>query len=195
MFQFSTFAPYRLCIQRQVPRRVGCPIRKSQDQCSVTSSSGLIAGSYVLHRLLTPRHPPCALMARSRQPDAASTLVHAHPRSALSNRKSQNNELSDSATPTDATDHPRLPSASLSRRLGGQPFRSISSRQFLKTVATIPSPGFPTGLRTWFTQGWVSSAISGCQRVFRAASIRRRRLPLGDARSRPLVLSTVRRAG
>ena len=40
---------------------MGCPIRKSQDQSSVTSSSGLIAGSSVLHRLSTPRHPPCAL--------------------------------------------------------------------------------------------------------------------------------------
>ena len=39
----------------------GFPIRKSQDQSSVTSSSGLIAGSNVLHRLSTPRHPPCAL--------------------------------------------------------------------------------------------------------------------------------------
>lgn len=28
----------------------------------VTSSPGLFAGSYVLHRLLTPRHPPCALL-------------------------------------------------------------------------------------------------------------------------------------
>ena len=45
------------------PCGVGCPIRKSQDQCSVTSSPGLIAGDRVLHRLLTPRHPPCALMA------------------------------------------------------------------------------------------------------------------------------------
>ena len=43
------------------PYGPGCPIRKSQDQSSVTSSSGLIAGSNVLHRLSTPRHPPCAL--------------------------------------------------------------------------------------------------------------------------------------
>lgn len=41
--------------------RPGCPIRKSQDQGSVTSSPGLIAGSYVLHRLSTPRHPSSAL--------------------------------------------------------------------------------------------------------------------------------------
>jgi hypothetical protein len=44
------------------PCGVGCPIRKSQDQCSVTSSPGLIAGSNVLLRLSTPRHPPCALL-------------------------------------------------------------------------------------------------------------------------------------
>lgn len=40
---------------------MGCPIRRSQDHCSVTNSPGLIAGSSVLHRLSMPRHPPCAL--------------------------------------------------------------------------------------------------------------------------------------
>jgi hypothetical protein len=39
----------------------GFPIRKSSNHSSVASSSRLIAGSYVLHRLLVPRHPPCAL--------------------------------------------------------------------------------------------------------------------------------------
>jgi hypothetical protein len=39
----------------------GFPIRKSPDQSLVAGSPGLIAGSYVLHRLLVPRHPPCAL--------------------------------------------------------------------------------------------------------------------------------------
>ena len=43
------------------PYGPGCPIRRSQDQSSVTSSPGHIAGSNVLHRLSTPRHPPCAL--------------------------------------------------------------------------------------------------------------------------------------
>ena len=55
----------------------GFPIRRSQDQGSVTSSSGLIAGSHVLHRLSTPRHPPCALghliaPTRSRHPAAGA---------------------------------------------------------------------------------------------------------------------------
>src|SRR5215210_1501363 len=36
-------------------------MRKSSDQRSVGSSPRLIAASYVLHRLLVPRHPPCAL--------------------------------------------------------------------------------------------------------------------------------------
>ena len=52
-----------LYIQDKVPLRVGCPIRISSDRCSFTSSPKLFAGDRVLHRLLTPRHPPCALMA------------------------------------------------------------------------------------------------------------------------------------
>ncbi len=39
----------------------GFPIRTSSDLSSVDSSPRLIAASYVLHRLLVPRHPPYAL--------------------------------------------------------------------------------------------------------------------------------------
>src|SRR3954470_21557728 len=39
----------------------GSPIRTSSDQRSVGSSPRLNAASHVLHRLLVPRHPPCAL--------------------------------------------------------------------------------------------------------------------------------------
>ena len=39
----------------------GFPIRKPPDRRLVADSPGLIAGSCVLHRLLVPRHPPCAL--------------------------------------------------------------------------------------------------------------------------------------
>src|SRR6201992_1955981 len=42
-------------------RPTGFPIRTPPDQSLVADSPGLIAGSYVLHRLLGPRHPPCAL--------------------------------------------------------------------------------------------------------------------------------------
>jgi hypothetical protein len=39
----------------------GYPIRTPSDQSSVDSSPRTIAASHVLHRLLMPRHPPCAL--------------------------------------------------------------------------------------------------------------------------------------
>ena len=62
MFQFPGFAllPYAFRQQYSV-NRVGFPIRRSTDHSLVTSSLWLIAGSNVLHRLSTPRHPPCAL--------------------------------------------------------------------------------------------------------------------------------------
>src|SRR6476659_6955735 len=45
---------------RALPR-VGFPIRISRDQRLVSTSPGLFAAAHVLHRLLAPRHPPCAL--------------------------------------------------------------------------------------------------------------------------------------
>src|ERR1700738_2225214 len=50
-------------------RQPGSPIRTPPDQRSVDSSPGPIAASHVLHRLLVPRHPPCAL-----------DHLHTHPR-------------------------------------------------------------------------------------------------------------------
>ena len=64
MFQFSAFAPSSLCIQDEVAvsLRLGFPIRKSSDQRPFAGSPRLIAGCRVLHRLLSPRHPPHALI-------------------------------------------------------------------------------------------------------------------------------------
>src|SRR3954468_23236978 len=52
----------------------GFPIRKSSDQSSVGSSPRLIAAPYVLHRLLVPRHPPCALINLLTKKMLASTV-------------------------------------------------------------------------------------------------------------------------
>jgi hypothetical protein len=41
---------------------VGFPIRKSPGQSLLGGSPELIAACHVLHRLLTPGHPPCALV-------------------------------------------------------------------------------------------------------------------------------------
>ena len=49
---------------------LGFPIRKSPDLSLVADSPGLIAGSYVLLRLLVPRHPPCALTNLATTDDA-----------------------------------------------------------------------------------------------------------------------------
>src|SRR5258707_13803376 len=51
-------------------RPPGFPIRKSPDRSLVADSPGLIAGSYVLLRLLVPRHPPCTLFNLSTTYDA-----------------------------------------------------------------------------------------------------------------------------
>lgn len=64
MFHFPAFPPHALCVQAWVTgfkALPGFPIRKSSDHSSVDSSPRHIAASHVLHRLLVPRHPPCAL--------------------------------------------------------------------------------------------------------------------------------------
>lgn len=64
MFHFPAFPPTSLYIQLAVTHpndALGFPIRKSWPQRPVIGSTRLIADSHVLHRLLIPRHPPCAL--------------------------------------------------------------------------------------------------------------------------------------
>ena len=63
MFQFPELAPICLCIQHMVAgiHRLGFPIRRSSNQSLCSDSSKLFAATYVLHRLLVPRHPPHAL--------------------------------------------------------------------------------------------------------------------------------------
>src|SRR6266566_4272472 len=64
MFHFPALPPPALCVQAGVMGNYalsGFPIRRSEEHSLVASFSGLIAGSYVLLRLLVPRHPPCAL--------------------------------------------------------------------------------------------------------------------------------------
>ena len=55
--------PYRMCSGRddQTLLWSGSPIRRSAGQRLFSASPRLIAAVHVLHRLLVPRHPPCAL--------------------------------------------------------------------------------------------------------------------------------------
>jgi hypothetical protein len=66
MFQFPALASTGLCIHPGMTPPAcavtpGCPIRRSPDQSLFDGSPGLIAACHVLHRLSTPRHPPCTL--------------------------------------------------------------------------------------------------------------------------------------
>jgi hypothetical protein len=73
MFHFPTFPPPALCVQAGATghyAQSGFPIRTSPDRSLVADSPGLIAGSYVLLRLLVPRHPPCALINLATTDDA-----------------------------------------------------------------------------------------------------------------------------
>ena len=63
MFQFPRFPPHRLWVQRwvtthSVARFPHSGIHGSTPACG---SPWLIAAGHALHRLLAPRHPPCAL--------------------------------------------------------------------------------------------------------------------------------------
>ena len=80
----------------------GCPIRKSPGQSLLGGSPELIAACHVLHRLLTPGHPPCALVrltttqrmkefrtahsesvVKERERDASRPIQKLHPSFAL----------------------------------------------------------------------------------------------------------------
>ena len=63
MVHFPEFALTFLCIQKAVIRvyRIGFPHSEIPGSKPACGSPGLIAACHVLHRLLLPRHPPCAL--------------------------------------------------------------------------------------------------------------------------------------
>ena len=64
MFQFRAFPPYTYFIQCTVHRYCLCGFPHSEISGSmlICSSPKLIAACHVLHRLLMPRHSPCALL-------------------------------------------------------------------------------------------------------------------------------------
>ena len=57
----------------------GCPIRESAGQRPFSASPRLIAAVHALHRLLMPRHPPCALNIL--------TVIRSHPTAPCGGRR------------------------------------------------------------------------------------------------------------
>jgi hypothetical protein len=66
MFQFPWYASCQPMdsVGSDCPlRQPGFPIRTSPDQSLLTAPRGRFVVRHVLHRLLVPRHPPCALIS------------------------------------------------------------------------------------------------------------------------------------
>ena len=63
MFQFPWLPPPRLCVQRGVTRHHSCGVAPFGNPRlrQLAADRGLSQRCHVLHRLATPRHPPCAL--------------------------------------------------------------------------------------------------------------------------------------
>ena len=63
MFQFRRFPSYSYFVQRRMTGYcpAGLPHSEISGSMDICSSPKLIAAYHVFHRLLVPRHPPCAL--------------------------------------------------------------------------------------------------------------------------------------
>ena len=116
-------------------RQPGSPIRTPPDQRSVDSSPGPIAASHVLHRLLVPRHPPCALNNLHTHTQAPT---HRRPRleqrSASSRHYNRNQTHRDPKTPmiqksTLKTAHPPTPRKRQARLRRSRCSHPLSSSQ------------------------------------------------------------------
>ena len=66
MFQFRRFPSYTYLIQYRIPCG-GFPHSEISGSMLICSSPKLIAAYHVLHRLLMPRHSPCALFSLTQQ--------------------------------------------------------------------------------------------------------------------------------
>ena len=75
MFQFRRFPTYTYLIQCTLTRycRAGFPHSEISGSTLICSSPKLIAACRVLHRLLMPRHSPCALSSLTSSEEARST--------------------------------------------------------------------------------------------------------------------------
>src|SRR3954467_651602 len=142
----------------------GSPTRRSSDQRSVDSSPRLIAASYVLHRLLVPRHPPCALnnLTTQKPPIHARKDMHERAYKPFNHTKSQKDARVHCAVLNDPPDTghptPRRP-APPTRDDSGMRYspalrRSIRSlrtqqRAYDRSLRPDSGPRTPEGTQYW----------------------------------------------
>ena len=100
----------------------GSPIRTPSDHRPFTNSPRLIAGHHVLHRLLIPRHPPCALthsphLTTCSKPDntqqqTITTIIHQMLASTIHKQKQQQEKQHTVSVPPQPNNVPtRMPHA------------------------------------------------------------------------------------
>src|SRR5688572_9628765 len=141
----------------------GSPIRTSSDQRSVGSSPRLIAASYVLHRLLVPRHPPCALNNLAtplhqtpRRPPHTRTptkgcAARGRPRAGLQSKKMLASTVQFSTThrppPGTAPANPTATGSTSATTTGGTGTRTAPTHELTTPTRTL-RPGRARSLRT-----------------------------------------------
>ena len=150
----------------------GFPIRTSSDHSSVASSLKLFAGSHVLHRLPTPRHPPCALggsivPARRRYEPARAEVTRRPP--------SINDRIGRLSVAADSTPSARNTSVCCARRFGATStchhvdgLSSVSGCQGTCRVSGLPDFGgfYRSFGRCWslISAGWPGLRRGGKRR-------------------------------
>ena len=77
MFQFRRFPTYAYFIQRRLTQYccAGFPHSEISGSTLICSSPKLIAACHVLHRLLMPRHSPCALISLTSHSAKAECMI------------------------------------------------------------------------------------------------------------------------
>ena len=149
MCQFPALASDRLCIHLSMTPSActvtpGCPIRKSQDQSSFGSSPGLIAAYHVLHRLITPRHPPCTLYSLATFAVGPSTKANVLSLVALSI-----GEISQGGRPEESS----LPAVPMYLSKSLQPQAPPALAAVSGSHGAIMTPASPRGVASYTTIG------------------------------------------
>ena len=133
MFHFPAFPPNTLFHSgagNWTQLQLGFPIRTSPDQRSVANSPGLIAGSYVLHRLSMPRHPPCAL---TNLPQQTTNTHNKHTRASAAAANTKASDTKQSKTQHSHYKHHHQP---LPGPASGACSRPLSRNQTTRTPQT-----------------------------------------------------------
>ena len=160
---------------------LGFPIRKSSDHSSVDSSPRLIAASYVLHRLLMPRHPPCALNNLTTKMLASTVQFSNNHPSDLTTNAAPDQATARGMT-TDQSGEPRDLNTTSSNQQG-RTARVLSGPNSAPNTPTQPRPVVPRARKLSTRR-----STRGFQSASASSSTKASNQPLLHSSNAPLVL-------